>query len=49
MIGLLRDRKKETSPLIYAVGDIHGQVRMLRALLAGLPLRDEDTLLFIGD
>lgn len=49
MIGLLRDKKKVEGPLVYAVGDIHGQVRMLRALLAGIPLKDEDTLLFIGD
>jgi serine/threonine protein phosphatase 1 len=50
MIGLRRDRqKKEDSPLIYAIGDIHGQARMLRALISGLPYREDDTLLFIGD
>ncbi len=45
-------RHKEATRLIYAIGDIHGQVTMLRALLArlrALPLRDEDTLLFLGD
>lgn len=38
--------------MIYAFGDIHGQVTMLRALLAKLnklPLRSDDVLLFIGD
>ncbi len=49
MLGLLGDKKNDSEPQIYAVGDIHGQVRMLRAMLNGLPLRDEDTLLFVGD
>lgn len=43
---------KEATGLIYAIGDIHGQVTMLRSLLSllrALPLRDEDTLLFLGD
>src|SRR5579871_1843575 len=38
--------------MLYAIGDIHGQVTMLRALLDKLrsvPLEDEDTLVFIGD
>jgi serine/threonine protein phosphatase 1 len=38
--------------LIYAIGDIHGQVTMLRALLEHLrtrPLRENDTLVFLGD
>ena len=35
--------------MIYAVGDIHGQVTMLKAMLELLPLNDEDILLFIGD
>ena len=38
--------------MIYAIGDIHGQVTMLRRLLAklnALPLREEDQLVFIGD
>lgn len=49
MLGLLGDKRNENEPQIYAIGDIHGQARMLRALLNGLPLRDEDALLFIGD
>jgi serine/threonine protein phosphatase 1 len=37
--------------LIYAIGDIHGQVTMLHNLLLQLYpcLRDEDQLLFLGD
>jgi serine/threonine protein phosphatase 1 len=38
--------------LIFAIGDIHGQVTMLRKLLdklSKLPLRSTDSLLFIGD
>lgn len=38
--------------MIYAIGDIHGQVTMLRALLdtlRALPLREEDTVVFLGD
>ena len=39
-------------PLIYAIGDVHGQITMLRAMLELLkaqPLREQDTLLFLGD
>jgi len=38
--------------LIYAFGDIHGQVTMLRSLLQklhDLPLKRDDVLVFIGD
>jgi serine/threonine protein phosphatase 1 len=38
--------------LIYAIGDIHGQISMLRAMLDHLhtlPLNEDDTLLFLGD
>jgi serine/threonine protein phosphatase 1 len=35
--------------LLYAIGDIHGQREKLEALLASLPLRDEDRLVFLGD
>ncbi len=44
--------EKDASALIYAIGDIHGQITMLRAMMEQLrarPLRDEDTLVFIGD
>src|SRR6185312_17201442 len=36
-------------PCTYAVGDLHGEVTLLRRMLAALPLRPEDTLLFLGD
>ena len=38
--------------MIYAIGDIHGQVTMLGAMLKQLreqPLREEDTVVFLGD
>jgi serine/threonine protein phosphatase 1 len=31
------------------VGDLHGEVTLLNRMLATLPLREQDTLLFIGD
>jgi len=36
-------------PVTYAVGDIHGEVSLLRRLLDLLPYRAEDTLVFLGD
>ncbi len=36
-------------PATYAIGDLHGEVTLLRQLLATLPLRDEDTVVFLGD
>ncbi|WP_126557499.1 metallophosphoesterase family protein [Dictyobacter kobayashii] len=33
----------------YAIGDIHGEVTLLKRLLASLPLRPEDHLIFLGD
>ncbi len=33
----------------YAIGDLHGEVTLLRRLLAILPFREEDTLVFLGD
>jgi serine/threonine protein phosphatase 1 len=35
--------------LLYAVGDIHGEREMLEELLAKLPLREGDELVFVGD
>ena len=38
--------------MIYAIGDIHGQLTMLRALLTKLielPLHTDDTVVFLGD
>ncbi len=36
-------------PATYAIGDLHGEVSLLRRLLARLPLREWDTLVFLGD
>lgn len=36
-------------PATYAVGDLHGEVSLLRGLLARLPLRDRDTLMTGGN
>lgn len=33
----------------YAIGDLHGEVTLLRKLLEALPFREEDTLVFLGD
>lgn len=33
----------------YAIGDLHGEVTLLQRLLAELPLREQDTLVFLGD
>ena len=38
--------------MIYAIGDIHGKITMLRQLLAEIvaqPLQEDDTVVFLGD
>ncbi len=35
--------------MLYAVGDIHGELEKLEELLTELPLADDDRLLFVGD
>lgn len=35
--------------MLYAVGDIHGEAEKLSELIASLPLRDGDRLVFLGD
>ena len=35
--------------MLYAVGDIHGELGMLEDLLALLPLQEEDSFVFLGD
>lgn len=34
---------------IYAFGDIHGEIFKLKALMARLPIKDGDELVFLGD
>ena len=34
---------------MYAIGDIHGERKLLEALIAELPLREADRLVFLGD
>ena len=53
---LFGSQREETragdEPLIYAIGDVHGQITMLRAMLELLkeqPLREQDILVFLGD
>ena len=36
-------------PVTYAIGDLHGEVTLLRQLLTLLPLKEQDTLVFLGD
>lgn len=33
----------------FAIGDIHGQLSLLKKMLSTLPLIDSDTLIFLGD
>ena len=33
----------------YAIGDLHGEISLLRQLLLTLPYREQDTLVFLGD
>lgn len=35
--------------MLYAIGDVHGELGMLNALLETLPLRAGDRLVFLGD
>ncbi len=35
--------------MTYAIGDLHGEVTLLRRLLTTLPVREMDTLVFLGD
>ena len=37
------------TPCTYAIGDLHGEVSLLRQLLLMLPYREQDTLVFLGD
>ena len=33
----------------YAIGDLHGELKMLEAMLDKLPLTEDDTVVFLGD
>jgi serine/threonine protein phosphatase 1 len=44
-----QDRRVPATPCTYAIGDLHGEVTLLRRLLDMLPLREKDTLVFLGD
>ena len=35
--------------MLYAIGDIHGELDALEALIEALPLRSDDRLIFMGD
>ncbi len=35
--------------MLYAIGDVHGELDKLEELLQSLPLRDGDRLIFLGD
>jgi serine/threonine protein phosphatase 1 len=39
----------QKGPVIYAVGDVHGEAESLRALLARLPVEPSDLVVFLGD
>lgn len=34
---------------LYAIGDVHGQLHMLEALVERVPFREEDEIVFLGD
>ena len=34
---------------LYAVGDIHGQIHMIEALVGRVPFKVEDEIVFLGD
>ena len=42
-------RGRPRASMLYAVGDIHGEVGKLDALLEKLPLEAGDRLVFLGD
>ena len=35
--------------MLYAIGDIHGELEALEGLIEALPLRSDDSLIFMGD
>lgn len=43
------DAMSLSQTMTYAIGDIHGEVTLLKKLLNILPFQQEDTLVFLGD
>ncbi|HTI15167.1 MAG TPA: metallophosphoesterase [Dictyobacter sp.] len=41
--------EQQHQPVTYAIGDLHGEVTLLKRLLQILPLGEEDTIIFLGD
>ena len=39
----------DAPPVTYAIGDIHGEITLLMHLLQLMPIRPQDTLVFLGD
>lgn len=39
----------DTQPSVWAVGDVHGEIGHLTALLSALPRKPQDTTVFLGD
>jgi serine/threonine protein phosphatase 1 len=44
-----REPEFPPAPRTYAIGDLHGEVSLLRQVLLILPYREQDTLVFLGD
>jgi len=44
-----RESDIPSAPRTYAIGDLHGEVSLLRQLLLILPYHEQDTLVFLGD
>src|SRR5215469_11640953 len=40
---------EQAASATYAIGDLHGEVRLLRQLLERIAPRSQDTLIFLGD
>ncbi len=48
-IGNMPERSESDLPATYAIGDLHGEVTLLRQLLTRLPIGEQNTLVFLGD
>lgn len=45
----MQSESADAAPCTYAIGDLHGEVSLLRQLLLLLPYHEQDTLVFLGD